>query len=167
MTRELALAIMIAFGILLLLGMTFSILRRKARARRLGPLPTASDVSGEILASFNVIHVATTVANTPMERVWANPLAYRAKTRIDIRSGGLTLALTGEGDLGIPRDSLSGCGRGTWTIDKAVDPDGLIVVTWTHANEEFDSYFRSVDHPTEDIVGAITATIPEKPKESA
>ena len=166
MTRELALAIMIALGVLLLVGMTVSIVRRRAKGRALGQLPTPQDVAGEVLSSFTVLHVATTTANNPMDRMWASPLAYRAKTQLDVCAGGLVLTLTGEGEMGIPIDSITGCGRGTWTIDKAVDPEGLVVVTWRHGTDQFDSYFRSVDQPAEDVLGAIEAIVPPSVKGS-
>ena len=166
MTRELALAIMIALGVLLLVGMTLSIIRRRAKGRHIGPLPTPDDVAGETQVSFNVLHVATTPAHQPMERVWAAPLAYRAKTLLQVRSGGIVLSLTGEGEMGLPAESITGCGRGSWAIDKAVDPDGLIVITWMHAGNEYDSYFRSVDQPAEDVLGAISAILPPTTKGS-
>jgi hypothetical protein len=166
MTRELALAIMIALGVLLLVGMTLSIVRRRAKGRLIDPLPRPSDISGDVLASFAVLHVATTTAHNPMDRVWVSPLAYRAKTRLEVRSGGLVLSLTGEGDMGLPSESITGCGRGTWTIDKAVDPEGLIVVTWMHGGQEYDSYFRSVDQPAEDVLGALGAILPPTTKGS-
>jgi hypothetical protein len=166
MTRELALAIMIALGVLLLLGMTLSIVRRRAQGRRMSPLPLPSDIPGEDVASFHVLHVATTPARKPMERVWSAPLAYRAKTLLTTRSGGIVLSLTGEGDMGLPAESITGSGRGTWTIDKAVDPEGLIVITWSHAGVEYDSYFRSVDQPAEDVLGAIDAILPPTTKGS-
>jgi hypothetical protein len=166
MTRELALAIMIALGVLLLLGMTLSIVKRRAQGRRIGPLPQPSDIPGDPVASFHVLHVATTLAHHPMERVWGSPLAYRAKTRLEVRTGGVVLSLTGEGDMGLPAESITGCGRGTWTIDKAVDPEGLVVVTWRHGGDEYDSYFRSVDQPAEHVLDAIDAILPQTPKGS-
>ena len=166
MTRELALAIMIAVGVLLLLGMTLSIVRRRAQGRRMSPLPLPSDIPGDDQASFNVLHVATTPARKPMDRVWSAPLAYRAKTLLTTRSGGIVLSLTGEGEMGLPAESITGCGRGTWTIDKAVDPEGLIVITWSHAGGEYDSYFRSVDQPAEHVLGAIDAILPPTTKGS-
>lgn len=167
MTRELALAIMIALGILLLVGMTLSIYRRRKRDSAYGPFPGVSDVPGDVTISFRVVHIATTLAKQPMERVWASPLAYRANTVIEIRPGGLTLTLSGEGDLGIPGESISGAGLGTWTIDKAVDPGGLVVVTWRHGVVEFDSYFRAVDHTPGDVLSAIETILPSGAKESA
>lgn len=167
MTRELALAIMIALGVLLLLGMTLSILRRRSQGRLIGPFPRPGDVLGDTVGSFNVLHVATTVAHQPMERVWAAPLAYRAKTVLGVRSGGVVLSLTGEGDMGLPTESITGWGRGSWAIDKAVDPEGLIVLTWRHAGREYDSYFRSVDQPAEDVLGAIDATLPPTTKKGS
>ncbi len=166
MTRELALAIMITLGVLLLLGMTMSIVKRRARGKGIGPFPQPTDISGDPEISFNVLHVATTPARTPMDRVWAAPLAYRAKTVLEVRSGGIVLTLTGEGEMGIPAESVTGTGRGTWTIDKAVDPEGLVVVTWMHGGTEYDTYFRSVDQPAEDVLGAIDAILPPTTKGS-
>jgi hypothetical protein len=166
MSRELALAIMIALGALLLVGMTLSIVRRRVRGRSMGPLPAAEDIAGDLIGRFNVLHVATTTAQNPMDRVWASPLAYRAKTRLDVHRGGIVLTLRGEGDMGIPVDSITGYGRGTWTIDKAVDPEGLIVVTWRQGSHELDSYFRSVDQPAEAVLEAIEAIHPPTTKGS-
>jgi hypothetical protein len=157
MTREMALAIMIALGAVFLIGMTFSIVARRRKGALLGALPLPDVVTGETIASFQVLYVATTLANSPLERVWTTPLAYRAKARIEVRGGGIVLALTGEGEMGIPVGSLTGVGRGTWTIDKAVDTDGLVVVTWRHAGQTFDSYFRSVDHPAPDVIEPISS----------
>jgi len=166
MTREIALGIMIALGALLLLGMTISILRRQAQGRRIAPLPSPEDIRGDVVASFNVLHVATTPARDPMNRVWVSPLAYRAKARIDIRTGGIVLTLTGEGEMGLPAESITGCGRGSWAIDKAVDPEGLVVIAWTHGGNEYDSYFRSVDHLAEDILNALASILPPTSKGS-
>jgi len=166
MTRELALGIMIALGVLLLVGMVASIVKRRSRGLVLGQLPLPGDIPGDIIGSFNVLYVATTAAENPLERIWATPLAYRAKARIDIRSGGLVLALTGEGDMGLPAESITGAGRGTWTIDKAVDPEGLIVITWRHAGQLYDSYFRSVDQPAHTVLDLISDIITPTGEES-
>jgi hypothetical protein len=167
MTRELALVLIIAFGVLLLAGMVWSITRRRRRGSLLTPFPPASGVTGESLGVFGLLHVATTLAHTPLERVWTNPLAYRAKSTLEVTSGGLRITLRGEGDLGIPASDLLGAGRGTWTIDKAVDGDGLIVLTWRHEEVNYDSYFRSVDQPAEHVLEPIHTMQSQHPEGSA
>jgi hypothetical protein len=164
MTREFALGMMIALGILALAGMAWSIVSRRRRGDSLRVFPPAEVVTGEILASFAVLHVATTIHNTPLERVWTSPLAYRARTTLRIHSDGLSLALRGEGDLGIVGPALVGVSRATWAIDKAVDPEGLIVVSWRHDGTLYDSYFRCADHPAEAVVSPISDLI-EKTQE--
>lgn len=164
MTRELALGIMIALGVLALAGMAWSIVSRRRRGDTRPAFPGASVVTGDVVASFAGLHAATTVHNTPLERVWTSPLAYRARSILRIHTDGLTVSLTGEGDLGIPRDALVGVARATWTIDKAVDPEGLIVVTWSHDGATYDSYFRCADHPADTVLAPISDLI-EQPQE--
>ena len=167
MTRERALIMIIAFGVLLLAGMAWSLNRRRQAGRMIPPFPPAQAVTGDSLGVFPLIHVATTVAEAPLERVWTNPLSYRARSTLEVTTGGLRLVLTGEGDIGIPASEILGAGRGTWTIDKAVDGDGLIVVTWHHAGANYDSYFRSVDQPAEDILNPIHTMQSSAPEGSA
>jgi len=167
MTREFALVLIIAFGVLLLSGMLWSLIRRRRAGSLLTPFPPASEVTGESLGSFGLLHVATTLAHTPLERVWTNPLAYRAKSTLEVTTGGLRITLRGEGDVGIQASHLLGAGRGTWTIDKAVDGDGLIVVTWRHAGVDYDSYFRSVDQPAEHVLDSIHTMQSKHPEGSA
>lgn len=159
MTRELALGLMIALGILALALMAWSIVSRRRRGDALRVFPTAEVVTGDVIVSFAVLHVATTIHNTPLDRVWTSPLAYRAKSTLRIHSDGLSLLLTGEGDVGIPAVAIVSVSRATWTIDKAVDPEGLIVVSWRHDGGTYDSYLRSVDHPADTVLSPITDLI--------
>lgn len=159
MTRELALGIMIALGVLALAGMTWSILSRRRKGDLLPAFPGAHILSGPEIAAFSVLHVATTMHNHPLERVWTAPLAYRAKTTLRLLRDGVLMELTGEGDVGIPADRIVGVSRATWTIDKAVDPEGLIVISWESGDTVFDTYLRSVDQPADTVLELMSTLI--------
>lgn len=157
MTRELALGLMVALGILTLAAMVWSIAKRRRHGDAAVIFPGAEVVAGEVVAAFSVLHVATTPLNKPLERVWAKPLAYRAKTTVQVRPGGVSLILRGEGEVGIVASAIVAVSRATWTIDKAVDPDGLIVISWRHDDSVFDTYLRSVDQPADTVISTITS----------
>jgi hypothetical protein len=154
-TRELGIIIMLVVMVLALAGAAWGFARRRKAGLRMPSVPAAELVNGEVTARFSLLHVATTLADLPLQRVWQNPLAFRAKTELEVCPDGLRLTLAGEGQMGLPASMMRGVSRATWTIDKAVDPEGLLVITWALGDTLVDSYFRSVDQPAEDVIAAL------------
>lgn len=155
MTRELGIIIMLTLMVLALAGAACGFARRRRAGLQMSPVPAADLVTGEVIARFSLLHVATTLAELPLERVWQNPLAFRAQTQMEVRADGLRILLAGEGQMGLPASMIQGVARATWTIDKAVDPEGLLVITWALGDTLVDSYFRSVDQPVEDVIAVL------------
>lgn len=152
MTRELALIIVLA----LLAWALFALWRGwRKRVKKYAHLPALSDELGAVEKWFDGLYVATTEVGRPMERVALSPLAFRGKARLGTSASGVTVEVTGEGRAHIPAAQIAGAGVATWTIDKAVDPDGLVFVRWSWGDLPVESYFRVVDHPRDEVLSEL------------
>lgn len=161
MTKTVLLIIVIAIGVALLALM---LLGWRARARRQAHLPRPEAVPtdpGALIARVAVLYVATTAPHAPLERIAVAGLGFRARGALEIRERGLILELPAERDAFIPREELIGADRATWTIDRVVEPDGLLLVAWRLGGHPVDSYFRIVDHtPVTSVIDAVTELTP-------
>jgi len=163
MTRELALVIVLA----LLAWALFALWRGwRSRVKKYGHLPPLAADVGLVTRWFELLYVATTEVGKPMERVAVTPLAFRGKARVGVAPGGVVIDVVGEGPAGIPAAWVVGAGLATWTIDKAVDPDGLIFLRWTWGELAVESYFRVVDHPRDELLGELHSVMTENKGES-
>ncbi|WP_353810032.1 PH-like domain-containing protein [Agromyces chitinivorans] len=77
-----------------------------------------------------VMHVATTPHRRPVERLAPRGLGFRAAGRIDVRADGLVLDLRGEQPVYVPADALVEVTTASWAIDRGVEPEGLIALSW-------------------------------------
>ncbi|PRY70379.1 hypothetical protein B0I08_101514 [Glaciihabitans tibetensis] len=144
--------------LLLLALMLFGWRARKRRQAGLGqPAPVPEDL-GAIRGTFDGLYVATTLAGDPLNRVAVRGLGFRARARLTVAETGVVLALRGEPEVFIPAAALREVTRATWTIDRVVEPGGLVLVGWTlgaadalphadagaaaDAQTTVDSYFR-------------------------
>lgn len=159
MTREIALFIVLAIGAIALWAAWRGWRSRVKRFSHLPALEPIEHLTGGERGVFQVMHMATTPAHDPLERVARSPLAFRAKTLLRVTTDGIGLDITGEGSAWIPATSISGVGVATWTIDKVVDSEGLVFVRWMWGADAVDSYFRVVDHPRDDVVQAVGALV--------
>lgn len=154
-------------ALLVVLGLLVVAWRRRTR-RDAGiepglPLP-AEPVAP--LVDVEALYVATTRRAQPLERLNIRGLGFRARGRLAVRPDGLVLALAGEEPRLIPAGALDSVGRATWTIDRVVEPDGLLLVGWRAtaraadaAGTAVDSYFRIVDTDDRDSVIQAIATV--------
>ena len=154
MTREWALIIVLAVLALALFAARAGWL---SRVRRYSALPslTAQSLGGNVHAEFGLFYVATTEAESPLERVAVSPLAFRGHARVVVREDGLEISLPGEQIASISASEIAGVGVATWTIDKSVEEDGLIFLRWQWGNKLVESYFRAVDHPRDSVIDAL------------
>jgi hypothetical protein len=140
----------IALAIIALLVVVFLLLARGWRARRrsqegLGvPDEPPADL-GDPSFTDDLLYVATTRADAPLDRITIAGLGYRARAVVSTAPSGIVLDLAGRGPVFIPKSAIRGVGRATWTIDRVVDTDGLIFVRWVLGTTEIDSYLRSTD----------------------
>jgi len=151
----------IAAVIVVVVGVVFWLLARtwRARVRRqaeLGTLAAPPADLGAIAFTEDLLYVATTRAGAPLDRIVVAGLGYRARAVISVAAVGILLEIAGEEPALIPKSDLRGAGRATWTIDRAVNTDGLVFVRWVLGGTEVDSYLRSADP---DALGAALSAV--------
>lgn len=145
--------IIVGIIILALTGMYFgwrALVRRSAGFVAPDPVPS---IVGDEVAFVVGLYVATTLAEKPFERVAAHGLGFRARTTMAVTHDGIAVDLKGRDPFFIARSSVLAVQRATWAIDKAVEPGGLVVVTWRLGETELDSYFR-IDGGSEELLRA-------------
>jgi hypothetical protein len=106
----------------------------------------------------DLLYVATTRADAPLDRITIAGLGFRARAVVTTAPSGIVLDLAGRGPVFIPKSAIRGVGRATWTIDRVVDSDGLVFVRWVLGTTEIDSYLRSTD--PDRLVTALTTLAP-------
>ncbi len=117
----------------------------RALSRRNGDLAPLAGVPAEIGNVTLVaegLYVATTVAGHPLERVTASGLGFRSRCTVTVSETGIAIALTGRAPFFVPRSVIRAVDTATWAIDKAVEPGGLVVISWLLGKTGLDSYFR-------------------------
>ncbi|WP_144717911.1 PH-like domain-containing protein [Agrococcus jejuensis] len=126
-------------------------LSRRRRHRDL-VAPQAPDGFQAVLDA-PILYVATTTAGDPYDRVAVHGLGFRARGRIAVGPSGVVLDLPGIAVL-VPVADLVGVERATWTIDRVVEPGGLIRIAWRLGARELDTYLR-VTERDEPVLAAI------------
>ena len=135
----------------------------RGRRRRQGGFAAphrAPDTLGAPLFLTEAIAHATTLASQPLERVNAHGLGYRSRIQVGVHDEGVVLAYPGDEPILVPAADIIGVGRGTWTIDKAVEPDGLTVLSWRLGDTEVDTWLRLPARDDREAIDAVRARIP-------
>ena len=118
------------------------------------PAPIPDTDAPEILRTTGM-HVATTHAGRPLERIVVPGLGFRANADIRVTQAGVELRLAGGAECFLPAAAIQRVDRGTWTIDRAVERGGLVVLTWTLGDTPIDTNLR-VEDPAA-LVAALSA----------
>ncbi|QCR19312.1 PH-like domain-containing protein [Agrococcus sp. SGAir0287] len=114
----------------------------RARRRRHRDLVAPRSPEGfEAVLDAPILYVATTTAGDPYDRVAVHGLGFRARGRVAVGPAGVVLDLPGTAVL-VPTTDLLGVERATWTIDRVVEPGGLLKVTWRLGARDLDTYLR-------------------------
>ncbi|UOE45212.1 hypothetical protein [Agromyces larvae] len=123
--------------------------RRSERDAALSAYPVPTSL-GAAAIDCEVLYVATTPEGRPLERLALPGLAFRGSGRVEVAPEGVVLRIAGELPGFLPADRIAGAARATWAIDRGVEPEGLVAITWI-ANEtepaptptRVDSYLRA------------------------
>ncbi|WP_261164013.1 hypothetical protein [Microbacterium sp. Marseille-Q6965] len=147
-------ALILAIVILALSGMWWGWRRRSRAAAALGvPFGPAS---GKPVATFGGLYVATTVHDEPLQRLALPHLGFRARVSATVTTAGLALDMPGAPTVFLAAARLVGAGRATWTIDRVVERDGLVLIAWTTDDGTVvDSYFRLQSSDPDALVAAV------------
>ncbi|GAA4482267.1 hypothetical protein GCM10023171_11970 [Microbacterium panaciterrae] len=121
------------------------VLAWRARLRRDSGLtaPLGVPEHAEVRQRYETLYVATTKHDQSLERLAIRPLVYRARGELTITDRGAALSLDGAPTVFLASERLIGADRATVTIDRVVEPGGLIRVVWrTVDGTVVDSYLR-------------------------
>lgn len=156
MTQEIAGSMMLALMVVALGLAGWGWYRRVRRHRPLAKLLRFETPSSEPRFSVEALYVATTEVDHPLARIAAGPLAYRSRASLAVHPEGVYVTLRGSNPLLFPKNKIQ-AGLATWTIDRAVEPEGLMMVRWLLGEQEVESYFRIVDGDARVVVDAISS----------
>jgi len=153
----------------------------RALVRRSAHLQPSHDVPASLGAPAlvsGVLYVATTAHGKPLERLAIRGLGFRAHGTLavhtDSAEAGLVVALDGAEDVWVPASAIIDAQPAQVVIDKAVEKDGLVALSWaigeTAPTTIVDSYFR-VTEPEKtralyDAIDSITTPIAAPTAES-
>lgn len=160
MDRSVSTTIVIALIALALLGMYLGWRARQKRQAALPrPLPVPAALGTAAFAG-EVFYVATTVAGEPLNRIAIGGLGFRARALVEVHREGVVLAIPGQPDAWLPVGDIRAVERATWTIDRVVEKDGLVLLAWTLGESPVDSYLR-VTPPADPnaLVAAVTGIL--------
>ncbi|MCH1883090.1 hypothetical protein [Agrococcus sp. ARC_14] len=145
MTKETFALLCAAFVVLVALLVWLGIRGRRRRQRDilepLGWLEGAAAAAGPVLV-VDALYVATTRAGDPYDRIFAHGLGFRGRTQLAIDADGVQL-LADRRELRIPAARIRAVERATWTIDRVVEPGGIIVIAH-ELGADVDTYLRVI-----------------------
>jgi len=158
--RDIAIAITIAVAVVILITM-FLAWRRRLRRDSVHIAPIGVPEHAEVLSRHQILYVATTHHERPLERLAIKPLAYRARGELAVTDRGAALCLDGSPTVFLASSALRGIDRATVTIDRVVEPGGLVRVTWqSQDGTTVDSYFRVTTGDAHTLISELQRLIP-------
>lgn len=94
---------------------------------------------------FDGFYVATTVSGQPLNRVSAFGLAHRGRAAFSTGSAGVSIERQGERSFSIAKSAISALSLVQGTIDRVVESDGLVAITWKLGSTEVETSLRIVN----------------------
>ncbi|AQX80305.1 hypothetical protein BWO91_10265 [Plantibacter flavus] len=154
------LVVLVLLGILAL--MAFAWRRRVARDAQVGPLAELPDPRPVPSLTVEVLYVATSKHDQPLERLALQGLRYRSRVTLELGAAGVVVDVPGERPTFIPATSIVGVDQTNLTIDRVVEPGGLIRLSWRPVPPVIaDSTFRVLEQADRArIIDIVTSIIP-------
>jgi hypothetical protein len=153
---QLLIEVLIGFVVIIGLAILGWTLRRRRQRTIPAPEPMPADI-GELRGEFDGFYVSTTPDGQPLNRIAVRGLGFRARATIAVADRGVVLALPGN-NIFIPKETIREVTRANYTIDRVVEPDGLVLLAWALGETKLDSYLRVEE--TEKLVAAIESLLP-------
>ena len=141
MDRPFLAALVLGFLALALAAMVLGWWLRRRKQRGL-PTLAAAPAALTDPQQFEGFYVSTTSVDNPLDRIAVRGLGFRARTTVLVAAEGVLFAIAGQPNSFLPLADLKKVGRASWTIDRGVEPDGLVVIDWTLGERALASYFR-------------------------
>lgn len=105
----------------------------------------ALDYFGELVARSSGFYVATTYADNHLERISAYGLGARGVCQILVFSEGVLIVRNGERPLAIAKSAIVDISANQVAIDKVVEAEGLMSITWNQSSISLATHIRIVD----------------------
>lgn len=134
--------IVIAVLLLALVGMLIGWRRRQSSQAHLAEPDAIPLKIGDSMLRVEALYLASTIADDELNRIAVSGLGFRARAVVTVSQAGIVLDLVGEREVFISRAKLRDIDRATFTIDRAVETDGLVRITWLLGDTAIDSYLR-------------------------
>lgn len=154
MSHEVASMAFVAIAIAALALMAWG-WRRRTR-RDAGIAAPIGAPRGEVRGTFVGLYVATTRHDAPLDRLNVKHLAFRSRVTITVTAEGVALDMPGAPTVFLDAPRITGAGRATWTIDRVVESDGLVMIAWTADDGTVcDTYLRLQESDPQALVAEI------------
>lgn len=155
---RLLIEVMAGFAVIIVLAVIGWTTRRRRQRNIPAPEAMPADI-GTVRGEFEGFYVSTTPDGQPLERIAVRGLGFRARATIAVADAGVVLALPGN-NIFIPAASIHEVTRANYTIDRVVEPNGLVLLAWALGDTKLDSYLR-VDE-TDELVAAVEGLLQTK-----
>jgi hypothetical protein len=153
--------LVLALLALLLLGMWLAWRARSRRDAGVAAGQSLPDGGIHPILVTEVLYVATTKAGQPLERLAIRGLAFRARAELTLADEGVVLAVPGQDPIFLASAQLRSAQPATWTIDRVVESDGLIAISWRSGQTDVDSYLRVIDPPQHSrVLSTLSSLLP-------
>lgn len=160
MSREIVLISMVVLAAVLI-GLGVWAWRRRARRDAGLPAPVGEIPAGaRTLAVFTGFYVATTSHDQPLERLAIAGLGFRSRMTASVTDAGIALDLTGQSRLFIPTAQIVAVDRATVAIDRVVEKEGLVRLTWRSGTVPVDTYLRAQDASSLSFANTVAGILP-------
>lgn len=126
------------FGLWVLYAVTSWRTKRRDQEEYL-PKPKTFLTSKESIPAY---YVATVFEAQPQKRVLAHGLTYRGLAEISISSAGIGISRVGEEGFQIPADDVVSIGVAGAALDKAVERDGITLISWRLGDQVLQTQLR-------------------------
>ena len=143
MERIVPALIVVAVITIILVVMTGAWRRRLNSAPDATPLSQRAELLGTLHEVVDTFYVATTAADSPLERIPLAGLAYRGHCRLGFHDSGISITVRGEESTAILATQITAVVPQQVTIGKAVERNGLLGIHWIDKGIEYSSVFRT------------------------
>jgi hypothetical protein len=133
------------FSVFLLLAARAWQKRKEEQTAKFDSPLEALDYFGELKAKSSGFYVATTYSENHLERISAFGLGARGICQVLVFSEGVLLIRNGERPIAIESSALVSVSSNQVAIDKAVEPNGLMTITWKQNSSLLATHLRIVD----------------------
>lgn len=116
--------------------------KRIAKQADLGSLTTEKALNGNLSAVAFGQYVSTVFSSNTLQRVMSHGLMHRGRAEIRVLSDGIQVLRTGERSFSIPQSLIVNVTRSNVTIDRAVETNGMVSVSWMLGSTQVESNFR-------------------------